>query len=171
MLRVFIMGIILFMNLILQSTFMQSISINGISPNLFVITTVSFALLRGKYAGAAVGFFTGLLQDIFFGKVLAFYALIYFLLGFFIGYLNRSFYRDSVLIPTAVVAGCDLVFGIVIYTFTYLFRGKLEFLFYFFNIILPEVAYTTLLAVVIYKLYHYMNYKLEIRERKGSVKN
>lgn len=169
--RILIMGVVLFFNIIFQSTLMETISINNIAPNLLVISTVSFALLRGKYEGGVIGFICGLLQDIFFGKVLGFYALIYMYIGFFSGYLYRSFYRDSILIPTVVILAGDLVYSFYVYIFSFLFRGKLNFLYYFGNIIMPELVYTTLIAVLIYKLLHYINYKLEISEKKEASSN
>jgi rod shape-determining protein MreD len=147
---------------------MKSISINNIAPNLLIITTVSFALLRGKYEGGIIGFCCGFLQDIFFGKVLGFYALIYMYIGFSSGYLYRSFYKDSILIPTLVISGCDLIYGFYIYIFTFLLRGKLNLMYYLGNIIIPELVYTSLIAVIVYKLFHYINYKLEMHEKKEA---
>ncbi|GMQ64990.1 rod shape-determining protein MreD [Vallitalea maricola] len=164
--RAIIMIIVLIINIVFQSTIMNEISINNVSPNLLVITTVSFALLRGKYEGGIIGFLCGLLQDIFFGKVLGFYALIYMYIGFFSGYLYRSFYKESILIPTLVISGCDFIYGLYVYIFSFLFRSKLNFVYYLGNIIMPELVYTTLVAVIVYKLFHFINNKLESREKK-----
>lgn len=166
--RVMFMIIVLLLNIIFQSTVMNDISINNVAPNLLVITTVSFALLRGKNEGSVTGFFCGILQDIFFGKVLGFYALIYMIIGFYSGYLYRSFYKDSILIPTLVISGCDFVYGLYVYIFSFLFRGKLEIGYYLGNIIMPELVYTTLIAVLFYKLFHSINNRIESLEGKEA---
>ncbi|QUI23334.1 rod shape-determining protein MreD [Vallitalea pronyensis] len=158
--RVIYAVLLVLINIVLYGSLKMYISINNITPNLLLITTVSVALLRGKYAGGIIGFFCGLLQDMTFGQVLGFYALIYMYLGFFSGYLYRIIYKDSVLIPTIVIAISDLIFGLYVYIFTFLLRGKLNMGHYFLNIIIPEVVYTALIAVLIYKFYHYMNMRL-----------
>lgn len=52
---------------LLQSTVFQSLSIASISPNLLIILTSAYGFMKGKKEGMAVGFFCGLLEDIFFG--------------------------------------------------------------------------------------------------------
>lgn len=170
MVRLLLIGFIILLNHILQSTLIQTISINGITPNLILISTVSFGLLRDKYEGIAIGFITGLLVDIFFGRVIGFNALIYTYIGLICGYLKRSFYRDSVLIPVFIIAGWDFIYGIIVYIFTYLFRGRLNLSAYLANIIIPEVVYTTLIGVIVYRVLLLLNDKLELYEKKGAIK-
>lgn len=49
----------------LTGTVFQTLSIASIVPNLLLILTVSFGFMRGKKEGMFVGFFCGLLIDIF----------------------------------------------------------------------------------------------------------
>ena len=66
---------------LLQSTLFQALSIASISPNLLIVVTSSFGFMRGRKEGMWIGFFSGLLLDIFFGSVIGFYALIYSCIG------------------------------------------------------------------------------------------
>lgn len=161
MLRGVIVSIIIVLNIVLQSTLMQYISIRGISLNLFVITVVSFAMMRGKIEGAIIGFMIGLCQDIFFGSVLGLYAWLYMFIGFLAGYFNKTFYRDSTLIPLSIVAASDLSLNLFLYIFTFLFRGRTEFDYFLINTIIPELTFTVLASIFIYKLYLTINKKLE----------
>ena len=61
---------------LLQSTLFQAWSFASISPNLLVVVTSSFGFMRGRKEGMWIGFFCGLLLDVFFGSVIGFYALI-----------------------------------------------------------------------------------------------
>ena len=131
-------GLILILIFVLQSTVFRNIQIRGIVPNLMIITVVSFALLRGKIDGAVAGALLGLLQDIYFGGVVGFYAGIYMYIGYFTGFLYNNFYKDSLLVPIGVFAGGDLLTNLIVYFFTFLFRGRLEFHHYLANIIIPE---------------------------------
>lgn len=169
--RIIIAVLLIILNIVLQGSLRMYVSINNIAPNLLLITTVSIALLRGKYVGGACGFVIGILQDIFYGSVLGFYGLIYMYLGFFAGYLYRTIYKESVLIPTLVISICDLVFGLYVYIFTFLLRGKLNMGYYIKNIIIPEVVYTALIAVLVYKFYHYVNNKILTPNEKEAGNN
>lgn len=166
MVRIISVFLIIIWNIIFQSTIVQKLAIGGISFNLLIITVVSFALIRGKLEGAIVGFAVGFLQDIFFGSTIGFYALLYMYFGFFCGFLNKTFYRDNVLIPIFIIAGSDFLLNFLIYIFTYLFRGRTELSYYLKNIIVPELVYTTFVCVIIYKLYLYMNDKIEFFEKR-----
>ena len=54
---------------ILQCTVFQALALAGIVPNLLLIVTSSLGFMRGEKEGMAVGFFSGLLMDIFFGQL------------------------------------------------------------------------------------------------------
>ena len=62
---------------ILQSTVCRYIAFGNVGPNLLIITTATFGFMMGQKAGITVGFFTGLLVDIFSGGILGFHALLY----------------------------------------------------------------------------------------------
>ena len=51
---------------LLQTTLFQALSFASISPNLLVVVTSSFGFMRGRKEGMWIGFFSGLLLDIFF---------------------------------------------------------------------------------------------------------
>ncbi|PKM50254.1 MAG: rod shape-determining protein MreD [Firmicutes bacterium HGW-Firmicutes-7] len=165
-----VIAIVIF-NIVFQSTIVQDIAIGGITINLLIITVVSFSLMRGKLEGAIIGFFIGLMQDVFFGNVIGFYALLYMYFGFFSGYLNKALYRDNLLIPILAITGSDLILNLLIYIMTYLFRGRIDFAYYFMNIILPELVYTTLVSVFVYKFYLFVNEKLDGVEKRRENKD
>ena len=60
---------------LLQTTFFDTLSFASISPNLLIIVTSSFGFMRGRKEGLFIGFFCGLLLDIFGGGVLGFYSI------------------------------------------------------------------------------------------------
>ena len=101
---------------ILQGTIFQTLSIASISPNLLLILTVSFGFMRGKQEGLFVGFFCGLLIDIFYGyeNVVGFYALLYMYIGFFNGFLYKVFYDEDIKVPMLLVGVSDLAYGLVV---------------------------------------------------------
>lgn len=164
--RIISISLILVITNILQSTYFQQFRIRGAIPNFYIMIIVSFALLRGSKEGAIVGFFAGLLQDIYFGTSIGFYALMGMYVGYFCGKLNKNFYRESFLLPLVLTIFSTLLYEFTVYVFTYLVRGRVQILYFLNNIILPEVVYTGVISLFIYQGIYYLNERLEIRENK-----
>lgn len=93
---------------LLQSTVFQSLSIASISPNLLIILTSAYGFMKGKKEGMAVGFFCGLLEDIFFGRLLGMHALLYSYIGYANGYFNQIFYGEDIKLPLALISASEL---------------------------------------------------------------
>jgi len=151
---------------LLQSTVFRSLSFAGIVPNLLIILTSSFGFMRGENEGLAIGFFSGLLCDIFFGDVLGFYALIMMYIGFLNGKFNRVFYPEDIKLPLVLIIISDLSYSMTCYVLLFLLQGKFNFIFYFTNVILPEAVYTILITCILYPVVLWINDRLEIREQR-----
>ena len=164
--RILAISLILLFTNILQGTYFQGFEIRGVIPNFYIIVIVSFALLRGSKEGAIVGFFAGLLQDIYYGTTVGFYALLGVYIGYFSGKINKSFYRENFFLPLILTIVSSFFYDMAIYIFTYLIRGRIQISYYFYNIILPGVVYTGVFSIFIYQGIYFLNEKLEIREKK-----
>jgi len=155
---------------ILQSTLFKSLSFGGISPNLLIIVTSAFGFMRGKKAGLSIGFFCGLLQDIFFGQAIGFYALIYMYIGFTNGIFNRFFYQEDIRMPLALISISDLAYSMICYVLLFLLNAKFNFGYYFKHIIMPEVVYTILITIIIYPVILLIHKSLEKKEKRSEKK-
>lgn len=166
MLRKFTVFILILLCFILQSTVFRSLAFAGIVPNLMIILTSAFGFMRGENEGLIIGFFCGLLTDIFYGDILGFYALILMYIGYLNGKFNRIFYPEDIKLPIGLIIVSDLSYGMVCYILMFLLKGKFHFLFYLKNIILPEVVYTIVVTCILYPVVLFINEKLERWERK-----
>lgn len=166
--RKFTMAILILVSILLQSTVCQMISIASIKPNLLIILTVSFGLMRGRKEGMMTGFFCGLLTDIFFESVIGFNALIYLWVGYFSGYFYRIFYDDDIKTPLFLISVSDLAYGIIQYGFMFLLRGRIHFFYYLGRVILPEVVYTLILTILCYRILYNINQQLSSTDLKRS---
>lgn len=92
---------------LLQSTLFKALSFASISPNLLIVVCASFGFMRGRKEGIFIGFFSGLLIDIFFGEMIGFYALLYMYVGFLNGCFKKMFYPDDIKLPMLLIAGSD----------------------------------------------------------------
>ena len=166
--RRIIIILLIFVCFLLQSTLFQNIfAAAEIAPNFMVILTVSFGLMRGKREGMFVGFLGGILSDLFFGSALGFTALLYVIIGYCCGFCYRIFYDDDVKMPVILIAVSDIGYGIAMYAFQFLLRGRMGFLFYVRRVIIPEMIYTVVVTLVVYRLLLLLNRKLEKAEQRS----
>ena len=96
---------------LLQTTVFKGLAFGGIVPNLLIVLTAAFGFMRGERTGLLVGFFCGLLADIFFGNVLGLNAMIYMYIGYFNGKFNRIFFPDDIKLPLLLIFLSDLAYG------------------------------------------------------------
>ena len=155
---------------LMQSTVFQGISFGGIVPNLMIVLTAAFGFMRGEKEGLLIGFFCGLLYDVFFGEVIGFHALLLMYIGYLNGKFSGGFYPEDIKLPLALIIVSDLSYGLLCYIFLFLLRGKLDFPYYFMHVILPEAIYTTVVTILQYPLILFINVRLENREKRGAQK-
>ena len=144
-----------------QTTVFQGLDFGGIVPNLMIILTASFGFMRGDKTGLAIGFFCGLIIDIFFGNVLGLNAMIYMYIGYANGKCNRIFYPEDIKLPIGLILVSDLAYGFLYYITLFLMRGRFHIGYYFIHIIFPETVYTILITLFLYPLVLRVNKALE----------
>ncbi|MDO4531429.1 MAG: rod shape-determining protein MreD [Bacillota bacterium] len=163
--RIPVTALIIVLNFILQTTLFRLLTIQGIFPNTALIIVTSYALLRGSKEGALAGCFTGLLMDIFFSSMIGFYTLLYLAMGLFFGRIQKNYYRENYLLPVIFCIASTLLYQTAIYVTGFLFRGDGNLLHYLLRILLPEIVYTAIATVPIYRLLFAVNEWLELKEK------
>lgn len=156
-----VIALVIIVSFILQCTIFKTLALASISPNLLLILTSSMGFMRGEREGLVIGFFCGLLMDIFFGSLLGFYALLYMFLGYGSGLFHMVFFDEDVKLPMVWIALSEMVYGLSIYFFMFLMRSKFEFGYYFIHIILPELIYTVAVTILLYRPIQKLNKLLE----------
>ena len=159
---------IMFCCFILQCTLFKRLSFGGISPNLLLITTTSLGFMRGEKQGLLAGFVSGLFVDIFFGDVIGLYAMLYMYIGYLNGKFSRIFYPEDIKLPLALITLSDLSYGMVCYIVLFLLRGRLNFPYFFFHIILPETVYTIVMSIILYPILLTIYKRLNIDEDRSE---
>lgn len=161
---------LLITSFVLQGTLFKTLSFGGISPNLLLVCVVSFGLMRGEKTGLLLGFFSGLLMDVFLGPFIGFYALLLMYVGFVTGFFHKVFFAEDLKLPLLLIIVSDISYGFLCYVLLFLLRGKTDILYYFMHVIIPECVYTTVVTILIYPLCLFINHKLETDERKRAIK-
>lgn len=170
MLRKIVVTIFVLFCFILQCSVFDKLAFAGIIPNLMIILTSSFGFMRGEEEGLIIGFFCGLLSDVFFGNFLGFYALVLMYIGYLNGKFSRIFYPEDIKLPIALIITSDLSYGILCYILMFMLRGRFQFGYYFTHVILPEALYTIVITMFLYPVILKVNEKLEAREKRRAQK-
>lgn len=166
--RIITVAFLIVVCFILQNTVFQTLAMASISPNLLVALTASFGLMRGRKEGMLVGFFCGCMVDIFYGDLFGFYALVYMYIGYMNGFFNKIFYDDDLKLPMMMISVSEFLYSLIIYVFMFLIRTRFEFGYYFIHIILPELVYTIVVTVFLYRIVNGINRRLELHEKRSA---
>jgi len=166
--RPVVLGLIIILCFVLETTVFQKLSFASITPNLLIVVTSSFGFMRGNKEGMFVGFFSGLLIDIFFSEYVGFYALIYMIIGYTNGFFNRIFYPEDIKMPLFLIAASDFIYGNLICIFMFIMRSRFDYSYYLNHIIIPELIYTILVTLVLYQIVLKINEELEAIEKRSA---
>lgn len=165
--KIFIVGFWSIIAFLLQSTLFQHLKFGGIAPNLLIIVVASYGFMRGSKSGIWTGFFCGVLSDIFFGKVLGVYAIIFMMIGFVNGYFRKAFFPDDIKLPMLLILSSDFAYSCLIYIILFLFRGRFHLGFYFLHVMIPELVYTIVMTCLLYPAILFMERKFNTEETVG----
>ena len=154
----FVMMIILYL---IQTTIFNKITVAGIKPNVVIILVVLIGYKSGKIPGMLMGFFMGLFLDLTESDYIGYYSLIYLIIGYLVGFSNKLYTNDSTLIPLGLVGASDFMLNFLIFITGFLLRNRLDLPYYMMRIILPEVVYTIIVSVLLYRIMDYIYVKLE----------
>ncbi len=166
--RGIVTAVLVFVCFILQTSVFELIKLAGIVPNILLILISSVAVMRGQKPRMIVGFFCGLLMDIFYGSTIGGFAFLYMAFGFVDGFFNRIYYSDDNLLPLVLIGANDLVYGLLMYIVCGLLQNHLGIFYYLKSIILPEMVYTVAIALIFYQILIRINDWLEKNEKRGA---
>ena len=108
------LGAALLLVLLLHQTALADIRLLGVRPDAPLLVAVVAGLAAGPERGAIIGFFAGVLADLFLPSPFGLSALAYSLVGFAIGSLQTGILRSAWWIPV-VTAFTASAAGIVLY--------------------------------------------------------
>ena len=103
---------LLFVAAVAQVSDFSQIDVFGAAPDLLLVTLVAISLLRGSVAGAAGGFFAGLIVDICSLGALGLTSLVLTLAGFWIGRYGETTGRDRAHAPYLSIAVVTVLYEV-----------------------------------------------------------
>ena len=85
------------------------------------------------------------------------------------GIFTKYYYEDYITLPLVLCLANDLAYNLYIYIFRFLIRNRLNFGHYFVNIILPEIIFTMVTTLFVYRFFLFINRKFtEWEQRRDS---
>lgn len=145
---------------LLQTAVFQNFKLANVVPNFMLVVTASSGFMYGRKFGMYSGILCGVLMDFMYGDIIGVNILIYVLVGYINGKANKLYFKDDLSIPVFSLAISDMIYNILYYAISFLLRGRLNILSYLRNLILPEIIYTVVVGLVIYKFMHYIENKM-----------
>ena len=146
---------LIFVFYILQVTLFNYIRIGGIAPNLLIIL------------GIFVGICSGFIYDIFFSGILGFSMLIYTVIGYICGMFFNQYEESNYIIPLLLTTVGTFSYGFLSFVVQFLLHNRIIADFFIMRIIMPEVIYTVIVALIIYKPIRLLNGILDKKKSKA----
>ena len=128
----------------LQTTWVDSLKIWLIKPDLLIMTLSFIALRSGPVVGAYMGLGVGILQDIYLPADLGANALAKSLIGAGFGYSHTRMVADSIQVQAALVFGAVICHDLIYYVGTSANVPFEE------SVILGRAVYTGLVSAVFF---------------------
>ena len=136
------------------------------TPNLLLILTFSFGFIEGKQAGMFYGVLAGILLDLFYSGPFGFYTLFYIYVGYLNGICTKYYYEDYITLPLILSLVNALAYNLYIYVFRFLIRGRLNILYYLRELMIPEIIFTVVTTLFLYRLILFINRWLKRMENR-----
>lgn len=155
---------------LIQNSVLPAIKVLRYIPNMLIIIVCAFGLSGGAWNGMYAGVLCGLLMDTVFGYRIGFYSLPYLYIGYANGICHKYFYYDNLAVPLTACAVSDFALGFYIFVIHFVLRNRMNFCFYFMNIILPELVITMVTALVLFRLIAVINARMEMLEKRRTTK-
>ena len=145
---------IYFFTYFLQVNFFNWFTIDGVSPNLFILLVLLIGMFVNSKVGAILGFFLGLYTDFLFSNSIGISAILFAILGFCGEFLEKRFSRDSkltiVLISSIATLFYEILFFIVRIV---IYSANINIISFVYTLGI-EIIYNAFLVIILYPLIH-----------------
>ena len=108
------MPVMLILALLVQTTVLSRMRFWDVMPDFMLLVAVAGGITAGPTRGAALGFTSGMLIDLFLPTPLGLSALVFTLIGYGVGVANTGVLRSAWYIPV-LTAGAGSAAGVVLY--------------------------------------------------------
>jgi rod shape-determining protein MreD len=108
------MPLMLIVALLVQTTVLSRMRFWDVMPDFMLLVAVAGGITAGPTRGAALGFASGMLIDLFLPTPLGLSALVFTLVGYGVGVANTGVLRSAWYIPVLTAGGASVA-GVLLY--------------------------------------------------------
>lgn len=160
--RPIVIALSIIFGLILQATLFAELNLFGLGlvPDLTLIVVVSYGLLKGPWYGSILGLAGGLVSDLLAGgSIVGVGALARMATGFLAGLLEKTIFKDNLLVPFLSLLAGTAVCEAIFLTINSALGWPLGPVLY----LIPRVAAISLYNAVLAPFLYRQFYRLEMR--------
>lgn len=148
---VFLAALILVLS-VLQTTLIDYISILGVVPNLLLVSSICYCLIRGDFKSIIFGSIVGAVLDLLSGHMVGMNMILCTLCALLSANLYESLFNNNSFVAAVFVLWISALFEFLVYAFYFLFWKEGEFVFALVHRILPFGVYNAAIAFIIYPI-------------------
>ena len=135
-----------------QTSLLTFLDYNGVSANLMLMLIVSTAFLRGHYFGVAMGFLTGILQDLTTGDFFGCATFAYMTIGLIFGKFSERVVKDQFLLPVLAAPIAAVIYFFITTGFIHLLGYPIDIRKAIDTILIPLIFYQIIFSLPIHKI-------------------
>lgn len=140
-----------------QTSLLTFLDYNGVSVNLMLLLTVSVAFIHGWMPGLAMGFITGLLQDLTTGNYFGVATFSYMTIGILFGRFSAHVFREQFFFPILSAPIAAVMHFLITIALIFLLGYQVDFINAAQKILLPLVVFQLIFAGFVHKLVYDFN--------------
>ena len=99
-------------------------------------------------------------------SLFGFSSLVFIYIGYLAGIFYRRYEGTEIIFPLIIVSAGDLIYEFLSYIGNFLLHNRLNIVFFLTRFIIPEMIYTMLAFVILYKPLVWLNSHLNVRDKR-----
>ena len=144
---------------VLQTSILPLMAYHGITADLMLLLTVSFAFLRGAKQGAFMGFSVGLMQDLATGTYFGVNTLARTLMGLLFGQFSDRVFKEQFFLPVLASMAVTILNYFILALLMVLLGYRFNLESHVQQMLVPMLLYQLAFAYPV----HYLTYRLDKR--------
>ena len=149
---IFVWSALVISSLIIQTTLLVDLFINGLKPDLLLIIVVLTSIILGKHHGVTIGFFSGLLEDLASGTFFGLNTLVKMLIGFIFGSIEQQVFKEHKLLPLIAMSIATVLNYLLSLLLLFFLGANINFNMTLLYSFLMVLTYNVVIALFIHKL-------------------
>lgn len=135
---------------LIQMTWLETIEVGGVRPDLPLLLVVYFAIADGEERAMFSGVLGGIFQDIAGNNSLGHHVLCHVLIGYAVGRLTVRLITEHPAIKIVIVFLASFVYGFLYNTIEYVQNPEVSMLHNILSQIIPGAFYTALVTPIVF---------------------